>query len=68
MDMYSLPLGMFLHEGRSYSSNVLDKFMVNIVQQIFKETVVFAVTTDTKVITNKFVHYCKKNNSTFVFY
>ena len=52
--LHSLPLGMFLHEGRTQATDCIDQFMVDVAREISKEATIFAVTTDTDATMNAF--------------
>ena len=52
--LHSLPLGMFLHEGRTQAIYIIDQFMVHFAWEISKEATIFAVTTDTDTTMNAF--------------
>ena len=53
-NLHSLPLGMFLHEGRTQATDFIDQFMVDVAREISEEATIFVVTTDTDATMNAF--------------
>ena len=52
--MNSIPLGLFLHEGTSKSTDIMAEFLCQMSRLIAEEASIFAVTSDTDATMNKF--------------
>ena len=52
--LHSLPLGLFLHEGKSQATDIIDEFFQKTAKQISEDATIFAVTTDTDATMNLF--------------
>ena len=68
--LYFRPLGLFLHEGTTKSTDVIvEEFAIRTTEAIAKEATIFAVTTDTDPTMNKFgMLLSKKENTTSLLY
>ena len=54
-ELNSIPLGMFLHEGKSTAQAIIDKFYSDVARELNDDSItIFAVTTDTTANMNAF--------------